>query len=335
MAMRSIGSVVAFIICAVRAREVSYILAPSMEPNVCLKSGRDNKPMINGNYPEGDTSSCTSFYKFGPDSGFSLRVQSPGNAQTLSYQYQQGWYSNAIAPDGQKYGPYQIFTDLYGKAFCTNVRGGAKCLWRLKEESPPTTTIEEYTGAPTTVTTTTTTTTTGEPAGWVQGRTGENCVATCLSLTGKECVEFQWPTIEAQFSQILGTLGETSCAGIDIGDWDVNPGQYADYGNICYWAYGTANSQEQEKGARCTKSDPGVARFCPCGGPVLSTTEPPTMTTISPPTTTTRAEATQRRRRRANKRRRRRQRKSGKSRRRRDGARRRRRNGATPSPTAF
>jgi len=126
------------------------------------------------------------------------------------------------------------------------------------------------------ITTTTTTTTTPDPPTWVLGPVGENCYVTCAE---QGCAGYnQWPRSEGAFKSILKELNHTSCTSIDTGDWSVNPAQYQDYDNMCFWS-----TPEND----CAGSKYGVKRFCPCKGQPTTTTSTTTTTTTITTTTIT------------------------------------------------
>lgn len=194
-------------------------------------------------------------------------------------------------------------------------------------------------------TTTTTTTTTSPPfwATWVKGQIGDNCMTVCWE---HECLENQWPTSLEAFKNILKGIGDETCTSFDHGDWALNPGQYVDYDNACYWS--TTETDLVILLTRCQQQHVGVARYCPCAAQpstIRTTTEAITTTTVEVTTTTqglststTTPRPAQRRRRArrkggkgsARRRRRRRRRRSG----RRKGSRRRRRRRSKPNGAA-
>lgn len=161
---------------------------------------------------------------------------------------------------------------------------------------------------------------------WTKGRVGQNCMIVC----GDEdrCIEGRWPTSKESFQTSLQKINDNSCASIGSGDWQVNPGIYEEFGNVCYW------QARESQALRCSESHYAVIRYCPCKtkpSPII-TTDSPTTSPKPPPITATTAPKTpsrpsRRRRRRSGRRRgsrHRRRKVTGKSVTRRRGSRRRR-----------
>lgn len=121
---------------------------------------------------------------------------------------------------------------------------------------------------------------------WIKGVQGENCDTTCGSQD--DCIEDGYPTSLEAFKKILADMGDESCASFETGDWLVNPADYVDYGDACYW-----KAESQDAQTRCGASHYAVARYCPCKTSKETTAAP---TTTAPTTRPSRRRCGTRRR---------------------------------------
>lgn len=129
---------------------------------------------------------------------------------------------------------------------------------------------------------------------WSKGSAGENCMAVCGGLD--QCIESLWPQSEEAFKNIAKKVSGAACSSIGVGDWAVNPGEYVEYDNACYWKHDDPETMY----ARCRASHFGVARYCPCKSkrmteaPTPGPTVPPTLASTLAPTRPSRRRCGQR-----------------------------------------
>jgi len=121
---------------------------------------------------------------------------------------------------------------------------------------------------------------------WTKGSAGTNCMTVCGGKS--QCIETIWPSSEQAFKAVVKKVPSASCSSVDAGDWAVNPGEYVEFDNVCYWKH----DNPETKYARCDRSHYAVARYCPCKKPVVATTTS-APTTMAPKTTTSALSARQ------------------------------------------
>lgn len=220
------------------------------------------------------TTTTTTTVPCGPTEGLSGNGQDYRGCQDTTQSGKTCQYWSSQSPHKHGHTPQSKPNMGLDGNFCRNP-DGSKQIWCYTTDAK--TKREDCKPVPTT----TTTTTTPGPAFWVRGAEGENCLMVCGDAG---CWENEWwPADENYFRDTVLKDSGTSCTSVEEGDWTVNPAQYEDYGNSCFW---------KTDAPQCAGSAAGVARFCPCRSrPTTTTTTTVVTTTTEEPTTTTTAAA--------------------------------------------